>query len=443
MMRTATVSIALGLLFTTAACRKQTPVSEVSVSSSGVSVTDSSVPFAADDWAQWRGNLSDGIAVDQIVPTKWGESDGVRWKVDVPGRGHSSPIVVGETIILGTADDAAERQVVIAFDRSDGREVWRTTIHEGGFPARRKIHNKASNANGTLAFDGERFFTAFLNSDQVFVSALDREGKALWQKSIGAFDSKFGYAPSPVLYKSLVIAAADNQGGGYIAALDRSTGKIAWRVARGDASSYSSPMVANLGGRDQMLISGGDRVVSYDPASGKQLWATECITSATCGTVVVHGDRLFASGGHPDKETVCLSHEGKIFWSNSTKVYEPSMIAHEGHLFAISDDGIANCWSTKDGDQAWRERLGGNFSSSPVIAGGNIYVGNLSGECHVFKATGDAFQRIATNRLGTDMYASPAFSRGEIFLRVGTGDGGNRQEQLVCIAALEPVPTID
>ncbi|QEG38362.1 PQQ-binding-like beta-propeller repeat protein [Roseimaritima ulvae] len=415
-------------------CSKKTPVEEISVADSGIAISDSAPTYAPSDWPAWRGPTGNGVAVDQPLPTTWNNSTNLKWRSDVPGRGHSSPIVIGDAVVLATAVRADEQQMVLAYDRDDGSERWRTVVHQGGFPSQREVHNKATNANGTVASDGQRLFTVMFNSGKIIATALDLDGNQLWQREVGAFNSKFGYAPSPVLYKSLVIIAADNQGGGYLAGLDAETGELAWRTARGNASSYSSPAVGALGGRDQLLISGDDRVASYDPASGEELWSTPCLAEATCGTVVIAGDRAFASGGYPDKETVCLSPDGEKLWSNNTKLYEPSLVAANGLLFGVSDDGIATCWSADDGQRMWRKRLGGNFSSSPVVCNANVYVANLSGECFVFAADGDGLQVVATNRLGDDCYASPAVSDGELFFRVGIGAGNQRKEQLVCVA---------
>jgi outer membrane protein assembly factor BamB len=230
----------------------------------------------------------------------------------------------------------------------------------------------------------------------------------------------------------LAIFAADNPGGGYLAALDTETGRIAWRVARGNDSSYSSPRVANVGGRDQLLISGCGAVTSFDPATGDRLWSTPCIAESTCGTIVTTSDRIFASGGYPQQETICLSADGEKLWSNDTKVYEPSMLVVGQRLVAVKDDGIAFCWSTESGDVIWKKRLGGNFSGSPILVGDHVYVANLRGETFVFRA-GDQYEPIAKNRLGDDCYASPAVSNGELFLRIGLGSGGARKEQVVCI----------
>ncbi len=430
--------ISLTLLLFSASCTKRTPVAELSTTQSGVVIHDVEAVLAETDWANWRGPNGNGVAADQPLATSWSDTENVRWRASVPGRGHSSPTIIGDQVVVASAIEDQPQQLVIAYDRANGSERWRTVVHSGGFPSKSEVHNKATNANSTVASDGQHLFVAMLNQSKVFVTALDLQGKQRWQREVGAFSSKFGYAPSPIIYKSLVVIAADNQGGGYLAALDRETGAVAWRTARGNASSYSSPIIGTLDGKEQLLITGGDRLASYDPGTGKLNWETPCISEATCGTVVVTGDRVLASGGYPDKETVCVASNGEKLWSNNTKVYEPSLVASDGLAFAITDDGIAYCWDINDGTQMWRERLGGNFSSSPVVCNGNVYVASLTGQCFVFRASGKGYEQVAQNQLGNDCYASPAISGGEIFFRIGIGSDRDRREELVCIG-----PAID
>lgn len=415
-------------------CAKKNPVESVSASESGIEILDSEWLLASSDWNAWRGPNQDGVAKAATVPTTWSESSNLKWRTDIPGRGHGSPIVVGDSIFLATAEQDAQSQSVICLDRSSGSQRWQMVIHQGGLPAKNSVHRKATNANGTIACDGNRLYTAMLNSDAIIATALDLSGQILWQREVGKFVSKFGYAPSPVLYKSLVIVAADNKGGGYLAAIDGETGQVVWRVTRGNADSYSSPAVVNLGGRDQLLISGNDSVTSYAPASGELLWRTECISEATCGTVVSDGERLFASGGYPESETICLSAEGKRLWSNNSKTYEPSLLVVEDRLLTVNDKGVAICWNAASGEQLWKERLGGNFSASPVLVNGKVMVPNLNGDTFVFEA-GEEYVTIAKNHLGNDCYASPAIAGDHLFLRIGLGSGSDRREQVVCIAA--------
>ncbi|MCA9132238.1 MAG: PQQ-binding-like beta-propeller repeat protein [Planctomycetales bacterium] len=422
------------LAVSTVGCRKQTPVMEVSIDQSGVQVEELTDLNHVDmAWPQWRGGVG-GQANVPSLPTQWSEEINVRWQANVPGRGHSSPIVVGDLVVLGSAMEDSAQQLVLGYDRQDGRERWKTVVHSGGLPSGREVHHKSSHANATIASNGTHLITAHLNRDHIWVTALGLDGQQLWQTDVGAFASKFGYAPSPIMYKSLVIIAADNSGGGYLAGVDVRTGEIAWRCSRGNTSSYSSPALVTLDGTDQVVISGDDRLASYAPATGEMLWETPCIAEATCGTAIATADRVFASGGYPEKETVCLDARGRQIWSNRTGLYEPSMVTDGESLFAITDNGIAYCWDVADGTERWKKRLGGNFSSSPVIAGGNVYVSDLSGNGYVFRASGEKYELVSENRLGDDCYASPAIGGDAIFFRVGVGQGRQRSEKLFCIA---------
>jgi len=163
------------------------------------------------------------------------------------------------------------------------------------------------------------------------------------------------------------------------------------------------------------------------------MWTVPVGPEATCGTVVAAGDRLFASGGYPESTTVCVSSDGELLWEDNVKHYEPSLLVVDQHLFGVTDNGIAHCWAIADGQLRWRERLGGNFSASPVLCNDRIYVPNLSGETFVFRVTGESYDEVAVNELGDDCYASPAMVGGEVFLRIGLGSGEDRQEQMVCI----------
>lgn len=411
----------------------KTKVDEVSINSSGVELQEAESLDPSTNWATWRGPTGDGHAVASSAPTAWNGFVSAAWVADVPGRGHSSPIVVGDLIVLASADEANQKQMVLAYDRNTGDRVWEKVLHEGKFPRKDQMHEKGTHANSTLACDGKRTFIAFLNDDKIIASALDLQGELVWQKEIGAFSPRFGYAASPVLYKSFVIFTADTRGGAYMAALDAATGEIAWRISRESHDSHSTPLVANVGGKDQLLISGGDKVCSYDPATGDLRWELQATSETTCGTMVTDGTQVYASGGYPDKQTICISAEGKKIWDNKIKIYEPSMTLVDGFLYAVSDGGIAYCWSAADGNEQWKKRLGGNFSSSPTYCNGNLYVSDLSGKTRIFKASSEGYDEIAVNTLGTDCYASPAILEGEIFMRVGYQAGETRSEKLVCI----------
>lgn len=391
----------------------------------------------ANDWPWWRGPSRNGIAAQQAAPpTKWGEKQNVVWKVPVPGRGHSSPTVVGDKVFLATADEAQQVHAVVAFDRRTGKQAWITEVSQGGFPA--KNHPKNTEATSTLACDGERLFATFFHHQTVQAIALDLSGKKVWEHTVGPFNPKryeYGYAPSPLIYRGTVIVSAEHDGDSYLVALDRLTGQQVWRTARPANITFSSPVIAHVAGKDQLLISGGLKVDSFDPANGKQLWTVPGTAMATCGTLVWDGDLVFASGGYPESETMAIRADGSghVAWRNKQKCYEESMLAHAGYLYAFTGKGDLFCWRASDGQEMWKERLKGPVSSSPVLAAGHIYWTNEFGTTFVFQPNPKKFELISSNQLGSEGFPSLSICGGQVFLRTATGNGPKRQEFLYCL----------
>ena len=388
------------------------------------------------DWRQWRGPNGNGIAAEgQTPPTEWGDSKNVVWKTPVPGRGHSSPTVVGGKIILTTAHDEAKTQSVLGFDRATGKPLWNTVVNRGGFP--RRIHPKNTHATPTAATNGKQVFVTFDAHTAVQLAALDLDGKILWKKSAGAFEPRrypYGYAPSPTLYRNLVIVSGESDAAGFLAAFDQKDGREVWRTKRTAQISYTSPIVAKVAGREQLLMSGAKTIAAYDPATGKELWSTEGLCTVTCGTVVWDDRRVFVSGGYPQRGTIAVHADGsgKVAWKNTVKCYEQSMLVHNGYVYAVDDGGTAYCWKADSGEQQWRTRLGGPISASPILAGGHLYVSNERGTTFVFKADPAKFQLVAGNRLGDSTFATPTICGNRIYLRIATR-GRDRQEWLYCI----------
>lgn len=384
-----------------------------------------------DDWPMWRGPNADGVGIGPAVPTHWTDTENVVWKVKIPGRGHSSPIIVGERIYVETADEKAQKQSVVCLDRADGKQHWQTTLFEGNFET--AMHGENTQATSTLACDGERMFAVFLNDRKIWTVALDLDGNELWKTEVGSFASKFGYSASPTIYKSLVLLAADHQQGGYLAALNRVTGDIVWRKPRPAKSSYASPRVVSLGGKDQLVICGCNVVESFDPLTGDQLWSTPGTAEAGVGSPVIAGELVIASGGYPEQETIALKSDGSIGWKANVKSYVPSLLVYERKLYMVSDDGIARCYDAESGKELWKHRISGKFRVSPIESGGNIFTTDMSGKTTVFRANPEWYEQIAENQLGTEGFASPAVSRGQLFLRIADDSQGTRQEWLYCI----------
>jgi outer membrane protein assembly factor BamB len=389
--------------------------------------------LAPTDWPAWRGPTRDGLAAPGQSPLiQWSETENVLWKAPLPGRGHSSPTVVGERIYLATADPVKKSQSVLCLDRKSGKLLWQSEVHAAN--AESGKHGNSSAASSTVACDGERLFINFLNAGAVHTSALDLTGKVLWQRKVCDFVAHQGFASSPVLHAALVLVAADHRGGGVVAALDQKTGAPVWSESRPKLPNYTTPAIVQAGGRTQMVLAGCNLLTSLDPLTGKKLWEVAGSTEECVVTMVTDGVRVFAGGGYPKNHTVAVLADGSgtVAWQNTARVYVPSMIVQAGHLYAVMDAGVAACWKSDTGEELWKERLGGDFFASPVRVGDRIYASNLSGKTFVFTATPKSFQLLGQNQLGEEAYASPVICDSRIYLRVAT-KGAARQEFLYCI----------
>jgi outer membrane protein assembly factor BamB len=390
--------------------------------------------FTASDWPWWRGPKRNGIGdAVQHAPLKWSNTENVAWRSPVPGRGHGSPTVVGDQVVLAAADHEQQLQLVLCFDRQTGRELWRTEIHHGGFET--KGNSKSSLASSTLACDGKHFFINFLHNGAIYTTALTRNGKIAWQVKITDYVLHQGFGSSPAVYQDLLIVSADNKGTGVIVGLNRANGEVVWKQERPKFPNYTSPIILNVAGREQLLFTGCELVTSFDPLTGKKLWeipgsTTECVTST-----VTDGKLIFTSGGYPKNHISAIQADGSgaIAWENTTRVYVPSMIVSDGYLYTILDAGVAMCWKADTGKEIWKGRLEGTFSASPILIGKQLYATNESGKTFVLKATPEAFEILAENKLGDEVLATPTICGGQIFFRIANMVDGKRQEQLVCV----------
>jgi outer membrane protein assembly factor BamB len=395
---------------------------------------DDRITVDAADWPWWRGPQRDGVAnPNQDPPTEWSASRNVAWKSPIPGRGHSSPTVVGRRVYLATADEEQGTQSVLCYDRETGKQLWQSVVHRGGLMRK---NEKSTAASGTVACDGESVFINFANNGAVDVTAISLEGTQRWQTKICDYVIHQGYGASPAVYQSLVIASADSHAGGAIAALDRKTGAIVWKRDRPKQPNYTSPIILNVAGRDQLLLTGCDLFSSFDPLSGKTLWETKGATTECVTSTVTDGERVFSSGGYPKNHlaAVLADGSGTTVWNTNDRVYVPSLLARDGHLFGVLDAGLAACWKSDTGQKQWKQRLGGEFSASPVLVGDTIYATNENGETFVYRADPRKFEPIAMNKLGDQAIASPTICGSRIYMRVVEQADGRRQEMLYCLA---------
>lgn len=409
----------------------------VIVSQSGLARAAEPVQFGSADWPWWRGPQRNGIAsAEQKPPLKWSETENVLWRSAVPGRGHGSPTVVGDQIFLATAEHDREVQSVLCYQRQTGEKLWQTDIHHGSFEAALKKGNtKSSLASSTVACDGQRLFINFLHDGAIYTTALNRDGRQLWQTKITDYVLHQGFGSSPAIYQSLVIVSADNKGGGVIAALDRATGSFVWKQERPKFPNYTSPIILNVAGREQLFFTGCDLVTSFDPLTGKKLWEIEGSTTECVTSTVTDGQFIFTSGGYPKNHlsAVRADGSGKVEWENGSRVYVPSMLVRDGYLYSVLDAGVAMCWKCDTGKEVWKGRLGGTFSASPVLVGEHLFATNEGGQTFVFKATPEAFDLVAENSLGGEVFATPTICGSRIYFRVANQVDGQRRESLLCV----------
>lgn len=400
------------------------------------------------EWARWRGPLGNGIVdASNQIPLKWGDTENVLWKVKVPGRGHSSPLIVDGRIFLTTADQEAQIQAVLCFDQKTGQQRWAKEVNQGGFPA--EIHPKNTHASQTVAVAGNRVLAVFYHHDAIHGTCFDLDGNQIWQKKIGDYESEyaFGYGSSPIAFGDQFIVSRENKIDSAITAFDAASGEIRWNAKRkrpanyktedGLTSSYATPVVAEIGGAKQLLISGGNRITSYNPQTGEELWKCPASWDVTCGTMVwdEQSNQVFASGGYPTNETLAIKADGsgERVWTTPVKCYEQSLIVVDGYVYGQAEKGIIYCWNAADGTLQWRERFEGPESASPLAIGNHILFTSEKGNTLVIKANPEKLEKVRVNHLGDSTFASMAICNDRIYTRIGKKESGRLQEYLYCL----------
>jgi outer membrane protein assembly factor BamB len=377
----------------------------------------------AEDWPCWRGPQLDGSSREQKVPVYWSSTSNIAWKTDLPGIGHASPIVCGESIFVAAAIPESQDRSLLCLNRSTGKILWQQKVLTAPLEGKHYLNSFASS---TPATDGELVFAAFLDRDQMFVSALDFKGRERWAVRPGPFASRHGFCSSPILYRDKVILNGDHDGESYLVALNRKDGSIAWKTPRENHTrSYCAPLIRDVAGRTQMVLVGDKCVSSYDPNTGKRHWVIDGPTEQFVASPVYHegSGLMIITGGFPDHHILAIRPDGTgnvtqthIAWRTTQgAAYVPSPIIEGDYFLIISDGGIAHCFEAASGKLLWKERLGEEHASL-VSAEGRVYFLNDKGVMNVVKV-GPQFERIAQNDLGERCFASPAISRGQIFLR--------------------------
>ena len=409
---------------------------------------------AAEVWPQFRGPGGQGHATAAALPTQWAEDRNVMWKSPVPGKGWSSPVIAGGKIWLTTAvvselteEEEKKRLSKVENPRSlrlAGKVSLRVMSHDLKTGKRwsdlellkieepEPIHSLNSYASPSPILDGDRLYCYFGTYGMFCVDTT--ANKVVWKNQELKLDHQNGPGSSPVLWKDKLIVHCDGIDVQFIAAIDKKTGKTAWKTPRSGEmnelpplkKAYCTPLILETAGKTELISPAADWVYAYDPETGKELWRCnygQLGFSTVPRPVAGHGmvfiatsfmkSRLLAvkTGGKGD---VSESH---VVWKSDRNIPKmPSMLLVGNELYCVDDSGIATCFDAKTGEQHWRERLGGNFSSSPMLAGGKIYFFNRDGDATVIKP-GREYAEIAKNALDAGMMASPAVAGDTMILR--------------------------
>src|SRR5436190_15716877 len=314
----------------------------------GFALLSIAAELRAENWPGWRGPRGDGTSLEQGIPIRWSGTENVAWKVAVAHQGHASPIVWGDRIFLVGTDLEKQERILTALDRANGATRWERTVVQT--PLEKK-HRLNSFSSSTPVTDGELVYVSFLDGGQMFAAAFDFDGIERWKVRPGVFSSVHGYCSSPVLFEDKLIINGDHDGDAYLVALDRHSGRTIWKTSRENRTrSYCTPIIRDIDGRTQMVLSGSKCVASYDPHDGSRHWIIDGPTEQFVASVVYSHDLLFVTGGFPEHHVLTIKPSGSgnvtsshIAWHHTGKLasYVPSPIAVGDYFLVASDDGLA------------------------------------------------------------------------------------------------------
>lgn len=409
----------------------------------------------AANWPQWRGPDGSGVSQETNLPSEWSPTKNIKWKTAIDGRAHSSPIVWGNKVFLTTAVEGdvvpgakavkhfleegkeflhpdsvgADRQhtfKVLCLDRDSGKILWQATAWQGTPYDNR--HRKSSYAASTPTTDGKLVY-AFFGTEGLY--AYDFNGKLKWKAQLGNLGTVgMGTGTSPILFNNLVIVQCDEENGeaSFMVAVDKKTGKEVWKTPRKVQVSWSTPLLVRTSTRAELIASGTEAVIAYDPATGKELWRHKGVESNAVPSPVASSEMVFLVAGYPKKIAMALSlgQTGDLTGTSSERwtydkgtAYVPSPILYGDYLYLTTDRGILSCLDAKTGEvqyEGGRIPIPATFTASPVAFGGKLLMTSEDGDTFIIKA-GPKHEVIGTNSVGEPVYASPAIADGHIFIR--------------------------
>lgn len=387
----------------------------------------------AENWPEFRGPTGQGLSNATSLPVKWDLQSNVRWKTAIPGKGWSSPIVHDGCIFLTTAvpseEDPPSQQSLraLCLDTATGKTVWNVEVFAKQMKPGEKINAKNSFASPTPITDGDHVFVHFGPDG---TACLDGDGKLIWANDQLRYNSVHGAGGSPIFSGLRLVLLCDGAENPFVVALDRDSGTVAWRTSRPSMASprwsFGTPLAIDVEGKPQLVCPAAQMICTYDPESGKELWRVRYPNkwSIVPRPVFSHG-LVFVCTGYPGTaELLAIRPTGlgdvtdsHVAWRINKHVPQtPSPLIVGNDIFLVSDDGIASCRDVASGTLHWVQRLGGNYSASPVHAEGRIYLQSEQGVCTVISASRE-YQQLGSTDLAEPILASCAFADAAIFIR--------------------------
>lgn len=385
--------------------------------------------LAADNWPDFRGPHADGTSLAQDLPVRWSETENVRWKTPIAGKGWSTPVIWGDQIWLTTATVDGTEMFAVCVDRQTGKITHNVKVFGEAKPE--SINEMNSYASPSPVIDQGRLYVHFGTYGTACLAT--DTGGILWTRRDLKLDHKEGPGSSPILVRDLLIVHCDGQDVQYIVALDKRSGKTAWKTDRSfDLSgfqpdfrkAYSTPLVIEVAGEPQLISTAAQCAFAYDPSSGRELWRLPYKGFSNVSRPVASHGLLFINTGFPKSELWAVRpgtngqlNDDQIVWKFNRNVpNKPSVVLADGLVLMVSDSGIVTCLEAESGKEVWTHRLGGNHSASPVHAAGRVYLFDHDGKATVLEP-GREYRELAVNQLDGGLMASPAISGQALFLR--------------------------
>lgn len=400
---------------------------------------------ANDDWPQFRGPTGQGVSTSKDLPVKWSETENVKWKTAIHGKGWSTPVVLGEQVWVTTATPDGRKSSVLCLDRETGKILHDRVVFENETvePLGNPLNAYAS---PSPAIEDGRVYVHFGSYGTACIDTKTFE--TLWERRDLPCRHYRGPGSSVVIFENMLILTMDGVDVQYLAALDKQTGRTIWKTdrttdfkdldpktnkpkAEGDyRKAYTTPVIVNTSGKLQLISPGARAAFAYDPHTGKEIWTVTYPGFSNATSAVVQDDVAYISTGHGKTEMLAIKTNGTgnvtdthVSWVvNRNMPQQPSSVIVGDLLLQVNEGGIATCIKIKDGEVAWVQRLGDGkeqYSSSSLYADGKVYFFGREGTGTVIEPAGE-FKLIATNKLDAGMMASPIVAGNALFLRTKT-----------------------